>query len=93
MKTADHSDQMAKRDAALKKANIAYVRLVERIKQAGTDGYDVLNPDVLAEMLLEVARAQLAAAHPDFVEQCELFAREYERHLKAIDERFPPRIH
>ena len=88
---SDWREESAKRDAALKEAIRAWLALVGRVNQAGEDGYDVLNPDVLAEAMWEVAQAQIAAGRREVLDQYELFTREYERHMTAIDHRFPRR--
>jgi hypothetical protein len=88
----DQRDQFAKRNAAAKQVNLAWLLLIERVNQALADEYDVLNPYVLSEAVWSLGEAQVAAGRIDFVDHCELLVRHYDAHRNAVDRQFPRRI-
>jgi hypothetical protein len=59
------------------------------VNQAADDGYDLLHPDVLADAMWSVAQNQIAAGHMDFLQQCDLFVRDYDAHVARIDSLYP----
>ena len=69
----------------------AWARLVDRVNQAADQGYDVGDPDVLSDVLFDVARRQAAAGRIGLSERYALFIRTYDAHFLSVDQQFPSR--
>ncbi|HET9369122.1 MAG TPA: hypothetical protein VFO19_02705 [Vicinamibacterales bacterium] len=69
----------------------AWARLVDRVNQAADQGYDVVDPDVLSDVVWDVAKRQAAAGRIGLRERCELFIRTYDALFLSIDQQFPAR--
>lgn len=69
----------------------AWARLVDRVNQASDQGYDVTDPDILSDVLWDVAKRQAAAGRVGLVDRYDLFIRAYDGHFLSIDQQFPAR--